>query len=77
MRLTEGHATRLSEASAKSDRISDHSSMRLTFGHPKRSHSQFSNYSGINAVANSGNHSTWLAPHPLHTYNTLAAFIPI
>ncbi|NEO74143.1 hypothetical protein, partial [Moorena sp. SIO3H5] len=39
--------------------------------------SQFSNYSGIDAVAHSGHHTTSLALHSLHTYHTLATFIPI
>ncbi|NEP54274.1 MAG: hypothetical protein F6K65_38010 [Moorea sp. SIO3C2] len=33
--------------------------------------SPFSNYSGIDGVANSANYTTSLDPHPLHTYHAL------
>ncbi|NEP35915.1 hypothetical protein [Moorena sp. SIO3B2] len=56
MRCSKRAATRLAVGHAKSDRIPD---------------SPFSNYSDIDAVANSGNHTTSLYLHPLHTYHTL------
>ncbi|NEO74133.1 hypothetical protein, partial [Moorena sp. SIO3H5] len=51
--------------------------MRSPLARLRRSHSQFFNYSDIDAVAHSGHHTTSLALHSLHTYHTLATFIPI